>query len=120
MHHDITIKCQTGISNKEHESTVEKNNKLLNHRSVFFYVFTMNEKVLILKELAKHRFEGRIPSDFYNIQNPVYTVLSDSLKIPKRDIFEVVLEMQPRVLTTEQRYEFCMFINCTINLILLS
>lgn len=77
----------------------------------------MEKRELILKEFTKHKFEGRIPSDLNNIHNPVYTVISKSLKMSISDIFEVVLEMQPRVLTKEHRYVFHIFSSFTSHVI---
>lgn len=64
----------------------------------------MEKDELILKAFAKHVVENRIPSELENINNPIYTALSERLDMPKRDIFVVILEMQPRVLAKKYRY----------------
>lgn len=57
----------------------------------------------ILKEFMNHHFGNHVPVALNNIDNPLYTELSERLQLPKRKIFEVILKNEPRILVERNR-----------------
>lgn len=58
---------------------------------------------IILKEFAKFNVDKSVLTALKNFSNPIYAKLSEHLKLPKREIYRVILNMQPRILTKQNR-----------------
>lgn len=55
----------------------------------------MENQELILKEFAKMNMDKGVFSELKKIHNPIYAELSTRLRLPKNEIYHVILKTQP-------------------------
>lgn len=63
----------------------------------------MENMEIILKEFAKLNVDKSALAALKNSYNPIYAELSEQLNLPRKEIYRIILNMQPRTLLKQDR-----------------
>lgn len=64
-----------------------------------------NDKIRIWQAFASYIRNNDFDHGWRNIKNPIYQILSEQLMKPKKEIRNIILEMQPSLILSQSRYE---------------